>query len=194
MKRIFDITKEVFSADVYPGDPVPVVETVLSLEKEEPDLCQLSKITLGSHTGTHMDAPKHFILGGKSIDEICLEQCVGKCKVAAMHGNVDGAALQKVLEDSPKRLLIKGDIILMPDAAEQLVRKHVQCIGVEGMTVGSESDLETVHKILLNAETVILEALDLSEITEGNYFLTALPLKLGGLDGSPVRAILLKEE
>lgn len=77
--KIYDITRELFSASVYPEDPIPNMEIILSLAKQPPDKCQLSRIQLGSHTGTHLDAPRHFFKEGNDVSEIPLEKCVGEC-------------------------------------------------------------------------------------------------------------------
>lgn len=201
---IYDITRELFSTEVYPGDPVPRKEFVMSFQKEEPDVCQLTELTLGSHTGTHMDAPRHFFADGKSIAEVDLNKCMGPCKVVAVcmetekeeagngaaGGVVTREALVPLLEDHPTRLLLKGAKAINEEAAKYLVEQEVQCIGVESLSVAPLSAPVKVHRILLGAEIIILEGLDLQAVPEGNYDLMALPLKMESLDGSPVRAVL----
>lgn len=191
--KIFDVTKEVFGAEVYPGDPEPYWNAVMSLEGEEPDNCQLSELFLGSHTGTHMDAPRHFLKDGKDISRVDLSRCVGECQVVKAAGKISAEQMEEMLKGNPLRLLIKGKAVITEEAAEVMVRKKVVCIGVEDITVGPISAPDKVHKILLENEIVILESLDLKKIREGRYKLIALPLKMEGLDGSPVRAILIED-
>lgn len=188
--RIYDISREVFSAKVFPGDPVPSHGPVLELEKG--DSCNLTSLTLGSHTGTHMDAPKHFIPGGKSIDQVELSKCVGPCLVEEAHGNLDRGWARNLLESGVKRLLVKGEIELSLEAAEELASGGLWLLGVEGMTVGSSEESGSVHRTLLEAEVAILESCDLSQAPVGEYFLVAQPLRYGGLDGAQVRPLLLE--
>lgn len=148
---------------------------------------------IGTHSGTHMDAPSHFLKNGKTIDEVNLEACVGRCSVIAMSGKVGREELLEYKGKVEERLLIKGDIILTVEGASALVEMGIRLIGVEGLTVGPEDAPMEVHLILLNKEVVILEGLVLDAVPEGEYLLSAAPLKLGGLDGAPVRAILMAE-
>lgn len=202
--KLYDITKEVFHAEVYPGDPEPYWRKVMTLDGEEPDNCQLSEIFLGSHTGTHLDAPRHFLKDGKDVSRMDLTRCIGACKVVkAVPRNeierengreITGEMMEEFLADEPERLLIKGKAIVTEDAARLLVEQGVVCIGVEEITVGPISAPDRVHRILLEKEVVILESLNLQEVPVGNYKLTALPLKMEGLDGSPVRAVLTSDD
>lgn len=190
--KLYDIGKELFSAPVYPGDPIPSKEPVLEIEKG--DLCNLTKLTLGSHSGTHIDAPRHFCRDGEGVEAVPLEKCMGVCKVARVRGNIGEREALKLLEDGTKRLLLQGEIILTKDGARVMAEKGIFLIGVEGQTVGQGEEQEQVHKILLGSRAVILEGLVLKEIDPGEYFLAAQPLKLSGVDGSPVRPVLIKEE
>lgn len=187
--KIYDISKELFTAAVYPGDPVPKKEKVKAIENG--DICQLTELAMGSHTGTHMDAPMHFIPGGKSIAQVDLSKCVGPCKLVSAQGDLNSAMVKEWLSDGTVRLLIRGDITVTKEAAAEMVKLQLQCIGVEGMTVGPAKDPSEVHRILLGAETVIVENLNLGQVPVGRYFLSAAPLKMDGVDGSPVRALLV---
>lgn len=188
---IFDISQELFSAEIYPGDPIPEKEEVLSLNKEKPDMCQLTKLIIGSHTGTHLDAPAHFYRNGKDTTQLELEKCIGECKVVFARGRIKEEEILEWTKDGTKKLLIKGIVELDSLNAAYIVKSGIHCIGVEQSTIGSGEEQEKVHKILLGAEMVILEGLRMSGVLEGKYFLSALPLKMQGVDGSPVRAVLL---
>lgn len=200
---IYDISNELFSAKVFPGDPVPEKEPVLSIEKG--DVCNLTHLELGSHNGTHMDAPRHFYKNGRAIDELELSKCVGPCTVLEHHGLLTEREIESIAAFSQKRLLIKGDIIITAGAAKALVKYGFLFIGVEGLTVGApqpevtvESDLSTdppiIHRILLDpsAEIVIAENLNLTQTPVGEYLLVCVPLKIEGLDGAPCRPILIQ--
>ena len=187
---IIDITKELFSTPVYPGDPVPSAVQVLGFKKEKPDVCQLTRLSLGSHSGTHLDAPRHFIPGGADVAHIRLEKCFGLCKVAACRGPLQPSQIKSMLEDGTTRLLLKGDVEITPEAALVFTQSSLTTLGVEANTVGNQVTGPVVHRTLLAAEIVILENLDLTDAEPGNYLLSALPLKMDDLDGSPIRAIL----
>lgn len=189
--KIYDITKEVFEAEVYPGDPEPYWNPVMTLEGEEPDNCQLSEIYIGSHTGTHMDAPRHFLKEGNDVSQVDLSKCVGRCRVVEAVGKISAGQAEKITQRT-ERILFKGKSVLTEEAAAVMVQAGIVCIGVEELTVGPISAPDQVHKILLQNEIVILESLDLSQVREGEYQLIALPLKMKGLDGSPVRAVLVE--
>ena len=187
---IYDISQEIFSAEIYPGDPMPEKKEILSLHKSVPDKCQLTELKLGSHTGTHIDAPRHFIMDGIDVENVSLEKCLGICKVITVHGRLDEKIIWEVAKEGFHKILIKGEVCLDSENAKCIVDAGIHCIGVEGSTVGSGIEQENVHKILLGRGVVIIEGLRMEEVTDGKYFLSALPLKMDGLDGSPVRAVL----
>lgn len=188
--KLYDIGKELFSTPVYPGDPAP--KKVPFMEIEKGDVCNLTVITMGSHNGTHLDAPKHFCAGKGGVDTIPLEKCMGMCRVADCTGVVTREIMEKLLDSETKKLLLKGELLLTPEAAEVMAEHKLDLIGVESQTVGEGEGQKLVHRILLNAETVILEGLVLREVEPGAYFLAAQPLNWEGLDGSPVRPVLIK--
>ena len=189
---IYDITKELFSTKVYPGDPVPSKKEWFSIEKG--DSCNLTSLSLGSHSGTHLDAPRHFIANGKDVADISLEKCVGNCRVISYSGRFQSDFWNKDVIKKTKKLLIRGNVVLDQKAAENIVRCGIDLIGVEASTVGDAASQEQVHKVLLENEVVILENLQLNDIEDGEYFLVAQPLKMQGCDGSPVRAVLLADK
>ncbi|MCI8626441.1 MAG: cyclase [Lachnospiraceae bacterium] len=192
--KIYDISHDLFSATVFPGDPKPSYHPVRSIANGDP--CNLSLLELGSHNGSHMDAPRHFYADGRTIDQVDLYKCVGLCTLIEHTGVLGRLEIEALTAFSMKRLLIKGDITITVEAAEALVEYDFEFLGVEGLTVGAEDTSKAVHRTLLQpeAELVIAENLNLSEVPVGEYFLVCVPLKLGGLDGSPCRAILIQEE
>lgn len=192
--NIIDITKDLFEAEVYPGDPIPRKRAVLSFEKEIPDVCQVTELIMGSHTGTHLDAPLHFIPDGKDVAQIDLKKCIGKCRVIECSGILPGNIIRTISNAGVKKLLFKGNVQIDVNTALCLTECGMDCIGVEMGTVTVGEQQADVHRILLAAEIVIIEGLNLSHVDEGDYFLSACPLKMKGIDGSPVRAVLYQCE
>lgn len=188
---IYDITREMFSIEAYPGDPIPSKEKWFSISAG--DVCNLTEIKIGSHTGTHIDAPRHFIPNGKSVSEIPLCKCMGECQVIEWNGELDDSFWNIKINKSIKKILFKGNVKLRPENAKKITEIGLDLVGVETSTVGAPDKQKEVHKTLLNAEVVILENLELSKVKEGIYILSALPLKMDEMDGSPVRAVLIEK-
>ncbi|MBE6547585.1 MAG: cyclase [Ruminococcaceae bacterium] len=196
--KIYDISQEVFGCEVYPGDPAPAREQICSIEKG--DTYNLTKFSMCAHNGTHIDAPSHFLRDGDTVDMICLEKTVGYCYVANCCGDIDGNSAKELLFRARKanlqaarRILIKGDAVITNDAAEVFAKEGIYLIGVESQTVGPQNAPMQVHLTLLSQGVVLLEGIRLGEVAEGVYFLFSAPLSLGGADGAPCRAILIKE-
>ena len=196
---IYDISQEVFGCRVYPGDPAPERELLCSTERGE--LYNLTAFRMCAHNGTHVDAPFHFLRDGKTVDAICLEAFVGKAYVAEHQGAVSGQDALEIFEtakrqdpEAAKRILIKGDAVVSPEAAKVFAANRILLLGNESQSVGPEDAPMEVHRILLGAELVLLEGIRLGAVSEGVYFLSAAPLNLAGADGSPCRAFLIADE
>lgn len=185
--RIYDITQELFGGKVYPGDSAPTFERVLKISEGAP--CNVTTLCLGAHNGTHMDAPYHFYDEGKTIDQLDLHRCIGPCQVVDLSA-MNREELERFLLVCKKRILIKGNTEITLELAKLFNQYHIILIGVEGQSVGPEGAPMPVHLELLKEEVVLLEGLLLADIPEGEYFLSAAPLKLGGSDGAPCRAVL----
>ena len=195
---IYDISQEVFSCQVYTGDPAPQKEVLSSTEKG--DLYNLTAFSMCAHNGTHIDAPFHFIRDGKTVDEICLDSLVGMAYVAGHQGIVSGddaaEIIKKAKEQDPeaaKRILIKGIAEVSPEAAKVFASSEILLLGNESQTFGPENAPMEVHMILLGADIVLLEGIRLEDVSEGVYLLSAAPLNLSGADGSPCRAVLIDD-
>ena len=193
---IYDISQEVFGCQVYPGDPAPEKKVLNSME--EGDSYNLSAFSMCAHNGTHIDAPFHFIRDGKTVDSIDLDAFVGMAYVAEHQGIVSGddaaQILKKAKEQDPeaaKRILIKGNAEVSPEAAKVFASSDILLLGNESQTVGPEDAPMEVHLILLGAGVVLLEGIRLENVSEGVYMLNAAPLNLSGADGSPCRAVLI---
>ena len=194
--KIYDISQEVFSCVVYPGDPAPKKRVLCDMEHGA--LYNLTTFSMCSHNGTHVDAPAHFIRDGKTIDALPLEKTVGQVFVAEHEGTITAddayAILQRANDGgryAVKRILVKGKAVLSLEAAEVFAKEKLDLYGNESQTVGPADAPMATHLVLLGAETVLLEGVRLGEVSEGWYMLCAAPLALGGSEGAPCRAILM---
>ena len=207
---IIDISLPITSAmPIWPGDPRPELKVVSTLAMEG---IQVSQLTLGTHTGTHLDAPRHFIPGGRTIDLLDLSALVGLCQVIEVvraEGHIARADLQgfelhpgdRVLlktrnSHQPARQIFAHDFAsLQPSAADYLCEQGVALVGIDGPSIdaGSASDFPC-HKRLLGADMLVVENLVLRGVIPGIYGLIAVPLNLIGADGCPVRALLTCSE
>lgn len=190
--KIIDITRELLSSPVYPGDPTPSLNKVLDIKTGDP--CNLTTLSLCVHNGTHIDAPLHFIIDGKDASQIDLDCCYGIAQVAECDEHLTAAILKKLLIKDLKRLIIKGDGTLTAEGAAFLVDSGIKLFGTERMTVGLPLEQEITHKILFHAGVAVLENITLQDAAPGIYTICALPLKITGCEGSPVRAILIQTE
>lgn len=193
--KIIDISQEVLSCKVFPGDDSPKAELVKSMEDGE--LYNLSMLSMCAHNGTHIDAPFHFINEGKTVDKMPLEAFVGDCFVAHHEGEVTAEDAREILKKAEtaramERILIAGKATVTLEAAEVFAEAGIKLIGNESQTVGPEDAPMAVHKVLLAKEIVLLEGVVLADVSEGKYFLSAAPLNFAGFDGAPCRAYLIE--
>lgn len=189
--KIYDISQEVFSCAVYPGDPTPEKETLCATNRG--DLYNLTAFSMCAHNGTHVDAPFHFLPEGKTVDQIALQAFVGRCFVAWHRGDVTAEAAAQILAKSngAERILLAGPVTVTAEGAAVFASSNLKLLGNEGQTVGPENAPMQVHKILLSQNIALLEGIILNDVPEGHYFLNAAPLNLAGCDGAPCRAILI---
>lgn len=193
---IIDISQEIFTCNVFPGDPAPDRNRIQSIAQG--DLCNLTEFSMCAHNGTHVDAPFHFIHDADTIDKISLNVFVGDCYVARCEGNVTAEDAVGILErarnaGASERILIAGKATVTAEAARIFADADIKLIGNESQTVGPEDAPMEVHRILLGADVVLLEGIVLTNVSEGNYFLSAAPLNLAGCDGAPCRAFLVPQ-
>lgn len=211
MTRIFDISVPVATGSVvYPGNPEVHIEPHSEIAKGGSS--NLSRIAFGSHTGTHVDAPRHFFDAGTTVDRLPLNALIGPARVIQMADDVmsvTAAHLDAQDLTGVERLLIRtrnsGFVTdrhfhpdftyVAPDAAEHLASAGVKLVGVDYYSVEQfHSGHHRTHRTLLERGIVIVEGLDLSGIAPGEYAFCCLPLRLDGLDGAPARAVLMKPE
>lgn len=191
--QMIDITQELFSCEVFPGDPAPRREVLASIAAG--DAYNLTALSLCAHNGTHLDAPAHFIAEGATIDEIPAERFLGPAYVAERRGPLSEEDAREILAraracDAPERILLKGQLVVTAEAARVFASAGVGLLGNESQTFGPADAPAEVHRILLGAGTVLLEGIRLQDAEEGRYMLSALPLRLGGCEGAPCRAVL----
>lgn len=212
--KIYDISQEVFTCTVFPGDPQPKRDIMMKIS--EGSICNLTALSMCAHNGTHVDAPYHFLNDGKTVDQVDLERFIGWAFVADHEGEVSAEAAKCILEkaiaagaqragfatgsgvveemreQASKRILIKGKSVVTLEAAEVFAKAGVLLLGNESQTVGPEDAPKEVHLKLLGAQVVLLEGVRLEAVPEGIYLLHAAPLNLGGADGAPCRATLME--
>jgi len=191
---VIDISQEVFSCRVFPGDPAPEKTTLLRIADGAP--CNLTAFSMCAHNGTHLDAPYHFIEDGRRIDELDVSVFVGDAYLARCDGDVTAADAQRILSraaeaGAAERILIAGRATVTAEAARVFADAGILLLGNESQTVGPEDAPAEVHRILLGAGAVLLEGLRLDGVEEGPYLLSAAPINLGGCDGAPCRAVLI---
>ena len=191
---------------VYPGDPVLDVRPVRRIERG--DACNLSLLTMGSHTGTHVDAPYHFLADGPRLGDVSLDRMIGEALVADLRGRpaIDAAALEPVDLRAGDILLCRTDnserwaaaefqrdfTYLTEDAAALLVARGVRAVGMDYLSIERFGSPDfPVHRRLLGAGVFVIEGLDLRAVDPGRYTLVCLPLRFPDLDGAPARAVLL---
>jgi arylformamidase len=191
---------------VYPGDPVPRLNRVKRLERG--DVANLGLFAGSLHTGTHVDAPYHFIEDGATSETLSLETLIGPATVVTIdtHRHVTAKDLEAAVAGRwPQRLLLKTRnsgfwaedafrpdfVALTPEAAQWLVAHGTRLIGIDYLSVEPYPAQEfPVHLTLLRAGIIILEAVDLRDVPPGDYMLSCLPLRLVGGDAAPARVIL----
>lgn len=193
--KIYDISQELFSSTLFPGDPAPEGKRIMSMA--EGDVCNLSTLFMCAHNGTHTDAPAHFFIDGRTIDQIPIDVFVGECFVARHEGIVTAPDAEKIMKKAAlaaakDRILIAGKATVSNEAAEVFAAHKIKLIGNESQTVGDENAPARTHEILLGEGIVLLEGLRLDGIEEGKYLLSSAPLNLAGFDGSPCRAVLIE--
>jgi len=210
--KFYDITLTIKpSMPVWPGDPQVNLERVSKIE--EGANANVSKLSLSVHTGTHMDAPYHFLPEGKSIDTLPLDILIGPAQVVQLPDEVEtitAAVLEKAgIGEGVERLLIKtrnsaywtnpddsfktGFVAVEADGAAYLVKRGIKLVGIDYLSIAPYKRSRPTHEILLKASMVILEGANLAAVPAGFYQLICLPMKLGGSDGSPARAVLIEE-
>jgi arylformamidase len=192
----------------WPGDPQIKLERVSKIE--DGANANVSHIAMSVHTGTHVDAPFHFLPEGKTIERIPLRALTGRAYVLYLPNAdvIDAKVLESAdIPPRTRRLLFKtrnskywsdpnptfqtGFVGITADGAEFLVKRGVKLVGIDYLSISPYKKSRPTHEVLLKGGVVIIEGLNLSEIAQGRYTLFCLPLKLAGSDGAPARAILV---
>jgi arylformamidase len=194
----------------WPGDPPLELERFESMDKGAHN--NVTRISSSVHLGTHVDAPRHFINDGRTIDQLPLDVLTGPCYVVQLPEGVEAitAEVLAATEITPemKRILFgtsnshfwaRGEstfqtefVAITEDGAEWLAARGVELVGVDYLSVAPYGDSVPTHLVLLKAGIVVIEGLNLSNIMRGFYDLYCLPLKIAGCDGAPARAILIQ--
>lgn len=189
----------------YPGDPVPRIEREQDVARG--DLATVSRVSIGAHSGTHVDAPLHFFEGGRPIDQVPFDALVGKARVVGVHDRESIKVGEiEALDPRPGEIILfktrnselwstgtfePGYIYVSTEAAALLAERKVRTIGIDYLSVGGfEKNEAEAHRALLKASVWIIEGLDLSGVVPGDYELICLPLRIAGGEAAPARAII----
>jgi len=209
--KVYDITVSIHSdMPVWPGNSRVSIERVSKIEAGAN--ANVSHLSMGAHTGTHVDAPYHFIPEGVTLDQVPLSYFVGPVVVVEIPDvdRITAADLEQAeIPPHTQKVLFKtrnsdiwarrenrfqeGFVALSPDAAQYLVDRDVHLVGIDYLSIAPFKESRPTHEILLGAGIAILEGVDLSAVPPGSYSLFCLPLKLWGAEGAPARAILVNE-
>lgn len=192
--KIIDITRTLQEAPVYYKDEPAKIELVQSIENG--DECNASVITACVHLGTHADAFSHYAADGATIDKMPLEHYCGKCRVIT----VPGDSMIKVSDikgrlSGCERLVLRsgGNSFLCEQAAEYVAACGIKAILTDAVSVAPGDNEKNVHELLMGGNVAIIENVCLDGVEDGDYLLFAFPVKYGGCDGAPVRAVLIVE-
>ncbi|HMK37572.1 MAG TPA: cyclase family protein [Desulfomonilaceae bacterium] len=203
---LYDVTLPLGSRTlIFPGDPSFEINPLFRLSQGDP--FNLSRITMGTHLGTHVDPPSHYLTGGAAVDGIPLESLIGPGIVLDMRGKsvIDRTALIYSHLENHVRVLLKTDngpkllasefdehyVHLAEDAALCLVERSVRLVGIDYLSVDGYEDAHgTVHRILLAAGIIVVECVDLTAVPPGPCTIFCLPLKIEGGDGAPARVVV----
>jgi arylformamidase len=190
----------------WPGDPEVDIGLLASIEKGS--VCNVTRMAMSAHTGTHMDAPRHFLEHGITMEQMPLEATVGRCRVVAIEDReaIRRAELLACDPQPGERLLFKtinsarcyqtddfydDFVYLSNDGARLLAERQVRTIGVDYISIGGfHKDLVRTHLTVLGAGIWVIEGLNLAAVNPGVYELICLPLLIPGADGAPARALL----
>ena len=197
--EIYDVSVPIHEKMItYPGDPVVHMERASAIAKG--DIVNLTRMDFGLHSGTHVDAPVHFIDGASGVDKVQLDALVGPCEVVQVadltRESVARApkSAERVLFKTPNSELWARNefaeefVRLEGPAADLLVERGVRLVGVDYLSIGNEA----AHHALLEGGVVPVEGLDLRGVEPGGYELICLPIRVVGADGAPARAVLLR--
>jgi arylformamidase len=208
---IYDVSVPITqSMPVWPSDPHVSLTPVAHLARDKSHTVRVTKIEMGSHTGTHIDAPWHMVEGGRRLNEIPLETLIGPALLVDIPKarSIGRAHLEAVNFQGMERILFKTEnsnhwndgqfyeqfVYLEPEAAELLVERGMKLVGIDYLSIDQfKSEKHASHFVLLRRSVVIIEGLNLSQVLPGKYHMTALPLNLQDVDGAPTRVILTEE-
>jgi arylformamidase len=208
-QRVIDISiANRVGMHAFPGDPTLQIDAVRRIEAG--DVCNLSLLTMGSHTGTHVDAPYHFVSEGARLGEVSLDRMIGSALVVDLRGrrSIDADALAAADLRRGDLLLCRTDnswkwdapgfqedfVYVTSSAAAFALERGLGAVGLDYLSIEEfGSSAFPVHHMLLGNGVFVIEGLDLKHVQPGRYTLVCLPLKLPDLDGAPARAVLLTE-
>ena len=189
-----DITRDICTTEPYGDDPQTAIAKISSIANG--DAYDLSHMTCCLHTGTHIDAPSHYLLNKPNVNDIDISVFYGECTVVAVKGILTGEHMDRLLPYCKKRILFHGDgeTFLSSSAAQVLADNGVLLVGTDAPSIGADYEDDRVHTTLLRNNIAILENVDLEGIKDGVYVLSAFPMKINEAEAAPCRAVLIEGE
>ena len=193
---------------VWPGDPSINLKKTMSMDNGDP--CNVTHMNMGVHAGTHIDAPHHFLNNNITVEKLRVETLIGTVFVVEIKENTPvvtsstlgrlniPSGIDKLLIKTKNSLIWKTNdkefhkkfVAIDKSGAEWIVEKNIELIGVDYLSVAPFDDGTPTHRVLLENDVIVVEGLNLYDVTEGYYELICLPLKILGSDGAPARAVL----
>lgn len=210
--KIYDLSVPISSElAVWPGDRAVYLQRESKIE--EGSNANVSRLDISVHTGTHVDAPRHFLQGAGAIETLPLDVLVGEAQVVRIADEVDIITPREIRQanivpgtrrvlfktrnsqffPSQSQVFHKDFVGIGVEGARLLVDMGIKLIGIDYLSVAPYKRSRPTHEVLLSAQVVLLEGADLSEVEEGRYLLCCLPLKLAGSDGAPARVVLIEQ-
>lgn len=194
--KVIDISMTISpDMEMYPGEPAPVITRISKLESG--DKYNVSQLILGTHTGTHVDPPLHFIEGGAGIDDMPLDRLVGPARVIDLSHIRNDIEPTDIGNVEPGEILLlkgkKGGVRLTTAAAQYLMDNGIKTVGTDALSIGAAREENEVHILLLGADIAVVEGLVLSDVEAGQYLFVCLPLKVATGDGGPARVVLIEQ-
>lgn len=189
----YDISRDTLSTKVYEGDPPTNFELIKSIDNG--DMYNLSKVSMCTHAGTHIDSPWHFDEDGKDIGKMRISSFYGKCTLVTITGVLTGEDMDRLLPLCRKRIIFHGSgkAYISESAAMVLSDHGVVLVGTDASSIAPPFDEERTHRQLALGNIAVIENLFLEGIKDGDYTISAFPIKLDGLEAAPCRAILMDE-
>lgn len=191
--KLYDISRDIMTTKPFGDDPAPELNVLSSIENG--DACNITTIKMCTHQATHIDAPKHFEDEGSDIGALRLAPFYGKCTVVTINGCLTGEDMEELLPHCRRRIIFHGNgkSFLTASAAQVLAETSVLLVGTDADSIAPAFDVMRPHLELARANIAVLENLNLEGVEDGEYIISAFPIKIAESEAAPCRAVLIDE-